>query len=141
MKDTLLSRRTFIRGLAAGSLVLGFRSSGPWGLTKLEAKDDTAPEFEPDVFLKIAPDGLVTIVAHRSEMGTGIRTALPMVVADELGADWERVRITQAIGDKRFGSQNTDGSRSVRRFYERMQVAGGPVGGGEGGAGEGGGCA
>lgn len=124
MKDTLLSRRTFIRGLAAGSLALGFQSSGPWGLTKLEAKGDTAPEFEPDVFLKIAPDGLVTIVAHRSEMGTGIRTALPTVVADELGADWERVRIAQAIGDKRFGSQNTDGSRSVRRFYERMQVAG-----------------
>ncbi|MEM7263220.1 MAG: molybdopterin cofactor-binding domain-containing protein [Planctomycetota bacterium] len=64
------------------------------------------------------------ILAHRSEMGTGIRTSLPMVVADEMGANWERVEIEQAIGDARLGSQNTDGSRSIRRFYQRMRVVG-----------------
>ena len=64
------------------------------------------------------------IVAHRSEMGTGIRTALPMVVADELDADWKRVRIEQAIGDPKYGDQNTDGSCSIRDFYDALRQAG-----------------
>ncbi|MCG8650454.1 MAG: molybdopterin-dependent oxidoreductase, partial [Pirellulales bacterium] len=61
---------------------------------------------------------------HRSEMGTGIRTGLPRVVADELEADWKRVVIQQARGDKRLGDQNTDGSNSIRFFFKRMRVAG-----------------
>ena len=56
------------------------------------------------------------ITAHRSEMGTGSRTSLPLVVADELDVDWKKVRVEQAIGDTRYGSQNTDGSCSVRDF-------------------------
>ena len=56
---------------------------------------------------------------HRSEMGTVIRTTLPLVVADELDADWKRVKIEQAIGDQRYGDQNTDGSHSVRSFLRR----------------------
>jgi isoquinoline 1-oxidoreductase beta subunit len=80
--------------------------------------------WEPDLFLAIDDTGAVTIVAHRSEMGTGIRTALPMALADELGADWERVTIAQGIGDARLGSQNTDGSRSVRRFLDPMRRVG-----------------
>src|SRR5438552_3202537 len=68
--------------------------------------------------------GLVTIVAHRSEMGTGIRTGLPMVLADELEADWTRVKVIQAQGDAKYGDQNTDGSRSMRQFYQPMRVAG-----------------
>jgi isoquinoline 1-oxidoreductase beta subunit len=76
------------------------------------------------VYLGIEPDGTVIIVAHRSEMGTGIRTALPMVAADELGADWERVRIVQAIGDPKYGDQNTDGSKSIRDFYDALRQAG-----------------
>lgn len=80
--------------------------------------------FNPDLFVSIAPDGTVSILAHRSEMGTGIRTSLPRIVADELEADWDRVSIVQAIGDKRLGDQNTDGSNSVRFFFDRMRVAG-----------------
>ena len=64
------------------------------------------------------------IVAHRSEMGTVIRTTLPLVVADELDADWKRVKIDQAIGDHRYGDQNTDGSHSVRSFFDVMRVSG-----------------
>lgn len=114
-----VSRRGFLAGLAAGSLVLVARANG-LGLLA----DAGEASFEPDLFVSIAPDGAVSILAHRSEMGTGIRTALPMVVADELGADWERVVVRQAIGDARLGSQNTDGSCSVRDFYQRMRVAG-----------------
>src|SRR3546814_20614269 len=69
----------------------------------------------PLVFVSIDRDGTVTIKAHRSEMGTGVRTSIPMVVADEMEADWARVRIVQAEGDeKKYGNQDTDGSRSLR---------------------------
>jgi isoquinoline 1-oxidoreductase beta subunit len=66
----------------------------------------------------------VWIVASRSEMGTTSRTTLPLIVADELDADWKRVKIGQAIGDKRYGDQNTDGSHSIRSFYDAMRGAG-----------------
>ena len=64
------------------------------------------------------------IVTHRSEMGTGIRTSLPLVAADELDADWSRCRIEQGVGDTRYGDQNTDGSRSMRDFYPVFRLAG-----------------
>ncbi|HLQ45865.1 MAG TPA: molybdopterin cofactor-binding domain-containing protein, partial [Planctomycetaceae bacterium] len=64
------------------------------------------------------------IVAHRSEMGTGIRTGLPTIVADELDADWARVKVEQALGDVKYGSQNTDGSCSIRDFGDAMRDAG-----------------
>jgi isoquinoline 1-oxidoreductase beta subunit len=80
--------------------------------------------FHPSLYLGIDGDGTVHIVAHRSEMGTGSRTSLPLIVADELDADWKRVKIEQAIGDVRYGSQNTDGSQSIRQFYDAMRQAG-----------------
>ena len=67
---------------------------------------------------------MVTIIAHRSEMGTGIKTALPMVAADELDVDCKNVRVEQAIGDEKYGSQDTDGSNSIRSFYEPLRIAG-----------------
>jgi isoquinoline 1-oxidoreductase beta subunit len=76
------------------------------------------------VYLGVEPDGTVILVAHRSEMGTGIRTALPMVAADEMEADWTRVKIQQAIGDKKYGDQNTDGSNSIKSFWQPMREAG-----------------
>ena len=80
---------------------------------------------DPKVFVAVAPDGTVTIVAHRAEMGTGVRTSLPMVVADEMGADWGRVKIVQAPGDEaKYGNQDTDGSRSTRHFLMPMRQVG-----------------
>ena len=81
--------------------------------------------FSPNVYLTINEKGDITIIAHRSEMGIGIRTSLPAVVADELEADWSRVKIQQAVGDEEtYGDQNTDGSFSVRMFYMPMRRAG-----------------
>jgi isoquinoline 1-oxidoreductase beta subunit len=79
----------------------------------------------PLVFVSIAADGSVTLIAHRAEMGTGVRTSLPMVVADEMEARWDRVNIVQAPADEaRFGNQNVDGSRSVRHFFLPMRRVG-----------------
>src|SRR6516165_4913435 len=71
-------------------------------------------------------DGIVSIIAARAEMGNGAaRTALPMIVADELDADWARVRVVQSPGDeKTYGNQDTDGSRSVRHFIQPMRQCG-----------------
>ena len=79
----------------------------------------------PLVFVSIAPDGIVTVVCHRSEMGQGVRTSVAMVVADELDADWSKVRVKQAPGDEaRYGNQNTDGSRSLRHSMEPLRRVG-----------------
>lgn len=118
------SRRGFLRGLTGvGGLILGVCVRPREALAGAPARAVPA-RLRPGVFLAIAADGLVTIVAHRSEMGTGIRTSLPMVVADELGADWGRVRVEQAPASNDHGSQDTDGSRSVREFFHVMREAG-----------------
>ncbi len=118
---TVVSRRDFLGGVfSAGALVLG-ASALP--LKSLAAPTADAA-WQPGVYLGLEPDGRVIIIAHRSEMGTGIRTALPMIVAEELEADWARVKIVQAIGDAKYGSQDTDGSESVRDFYDPMREAG-----------------
>jgi isoquinoline 1-oxidoreductase beta subunit len=123
-----VSRRRFLTGgiVAAGSLVLGVRYF-PKRSAGDELPHDTHADhatLNPSVYLGIDPDGTVWIVASRSEMGTTSRTTLPLVVADELDADWKRVKIEQAIGDKRYGDQYTDGSHSIRSFYDAMREAG-----------------
>lgn len=116
-----VSRRGFLAGLVGGGgLLLGVGAAPVRALAGLAADES----FVPDLWIAVAPDGAVTLVAHRSEMGTGIRTALPMLLADELGADWGRVSVSQAPGDPAYGDQNTDGSRSVTWFYDTMRQAG-----------------
>jgi isoquinoline 1-oxidoreductase subunit beta len=122
-----ISRRGFLKGLASsGALVLGARFY-PRTLWADDLPHDTHADratLHPNVFVGVDTDGTVYIVAHRSEMGTGIRTSLPLVVADEMDADWKRVKVEQAIGDPRYGDQNTDGSHSIRSFFEVMREAG-----------------
>ncbi|MFY9672986.1 MAG: molybdopterin cofactor-binding domain-containing protein, partial [Terriglobales bacterium] len=118
-----VSRRGFLQGaLASGVFVLSARFV-PEKLWAAEG-ETAAAAFDPTLWMSIAADGTVTIVAHRSEMGCGSRTALPLVVADELDADWSRVKIEQAIGDPRYGDQDTDGSHSVRSNFELMRQVG-----------------
>jgi isoquinoline 1-oxidoreductase beta subunit len=122
-----VSRRRFIEGLfSRGAFVLAARvlPETAWAQTPAVRTNADAAALNPSVYLGIQPDGTVFIVTHRSEMGTGIRTTLPMVAADELDADWSRVRIEQGIGDARYGDQNTDGSRSIRDFYQAFRRAG-----------------
>ena len=119
-----VSRRGFLQQtFTAGAFVLGARLV-PLDAFGQDAVPGTTPAWMPSVYLGIEPDGAVKIVAHRSEMGTGVRTCLPMIVADELEADWARVTVIQALGDKKYGDQNTDGSCSVKDFYDAMRMAG-----------------
>ena len=116
----VVARREFLQltGLGTGALILGLRPAD----ARAAAADPQAFRF--DLFVSLDGSGQVEIVAHRSEMGQGIRTALPMVVADEMEADFDRVRVVQALADERYGDQNTDGSHSVRDFFEPMRKVG-----------------
>jgi isoquinoline 1-oxidoreductase subunit beta len=120
-----LQRRTVLQLLGMGGLVIAF---GPGGIRRLEAAaaasgNATGP-WSPHVYVRIADDGIVTIVCHRSEMGQGIRTTMPMIIADEMEADWAQCRVEQAVGDPKYGSQNTDGSTSIRDFLPQYRAAG-----------------
>ena len=130
-KTHTLSRRRFLQTGAV--LALSVTASG---LVRPVQADNGKQKYGADsmpggtvdnplVFVSIDADGLVTIVSHRAEMGTGIRTSLPMVVADELEARWDRVRIIQAGAEEaRYGNQNVDGSRSIRHFLAPMRRVG-----------------
>ena len=124
-----VSRRGFLRGLiATGGLVVAAEfvpARAALAYATGAAKMPGGVVSDPHVFVSIDPSGLVTIVAHRAEMGTGSRTSLPMAVADELEADWSRVKVVQSPGDeKKYGNQNTDGSRSLRHFIQPMRECG-----------------
>ncbi len=124
-----VSRRGFLHGmLATGALVLAAEfvpSRAALAYATGAGKFPGGVVSDPHVFVSIDPSGIVTIIAHRAEMGTGSRTSLPMVIADELDADWARVRVKQSPGDeKKYGNQNTDGSRSLRHFIQPMRQCG-----------------
>jgi isoquinoline 1-oxidoreductase subunit beta len=127
-KIEFVPRRTFLAHLVSSSaFVLGARA-GAFdfnGATTAESVSSAdAAAWNPNVYLGIEPDGKIILITHRSEMGTGSRSVLPVVMAEELDADWSRVTLEQAIGDPKYGSQNTDGSCSIRDFYDTFREAG-----------------
>ena len=133
MATETVDRREFLTGLAAGGLLLVVSTTGcrrvQDDLRRLARRPDGPKAgdalFTPAVYLRIADNGDVTVIVHRSEMGQGIRTSLAMAVADDLEADWSRVRVEQAPGDeKTYGGQDTDGSHSIKDFLIPMRQAG-----------------
>jgi isoquinoline 1-oxidoreductase beta subunit len=124
-----VSRRFLLKGLvASGGLVVGSSLLPRHAFAAYATGAALMPHGtinDPHVFVSIDPSGEVTIIAHRAEMGPGPRTSLPMIVADEMEADWARVRIVQAPGDEvKYGNQDTDGSRSIRHFLQPMRQCG-----------------
>src|SRR4030081_790346 len=113
-----LSRRGFLTvGAAAGAgLVIGFYL--PHG------SYSNAEVFSPNAYLRITPENKVIIVVARSEMGQGVRTALPMILAEELEADGKQIEIEQAGASTLYGDQGTGGSASVRTTWDPMRKAG-----------------
>ncbi len=119
------TRRDFLKtGAAAGtSLVIGFYLPEFSRGSTTDPMSRAAP-FKPNAWLEIRPDGTVTIWTGRSEMGQGVMTAMPMIVAEELEADWQTVHVVQADADPAYGDQFTVGSRSVRSGWEPLRTAG-----------------
>ena len=128
------SRRAVLGGL--GGLVLALSLRDPARPDEGQTEEQKQKKFgadgmphgwrdDPKIFVSIAKDGTVTVTNHRSEMGQGVRTSVALVVADELEADWAKVKVAQAHGDEaRFGNQDTDGSRSLRHFFQHFRHAG-----------------
>jgi isoquinoline 1-oxidoreductase beta subunit len=133
---TNISRRSALLGISAASFVLALRlpvradeSTGAKkdadGIRYAGAGMPNGIRNDPKLFLALAPDGTVTFICIRSEMGQGVRTGLTMIVADELHADLARIKVEQAPGDEpKFGNQDTDGSRTTRHHFTALRQVG-----------------
>lgn len=118
--DTV-NRRDFLKvtGAAGTGLLLGFQLPGNgYSATIADGL------FKPNVWLQVDDDGTVTFWVHRSPLGQGVRTSLPMILADELEADWSKIQREQGDADPRFGGQTTGGSASIRTSWDPLRKAG-----------------
>src|SRR5579859_2166831 len=113
-----ITRRELLTGgVAAGAgLVIGFYLP--------HERHGGRRSFSPNAYLRITPDNKITVVVARSEMGQGVRTALPMILAEELEADWKQIEIEQAGASTLYGDQTTGGSASIRTTWDPMRKAG-----------------
>ena len=126
-----MTRRTFLKGsLAASGLTIAAYVT-PFGtkLVNAASKEGAMEGLKPSAFYQVTPDNVVKVMVPNSEMGQGVRTALPMIIADELEADWNQLEIIQAPAAEAFknpilGAQLTVASASVRGFYWPMRKAG-----------------
>ncbi|MEW5806284.1 MAG: xanthine dehydrogenase family protein molybdopterin-binding subunit [Acidobacteriota bacterium] len=119
-----ISRRDFIRvvSMSGSGLLLAFHIPAIASINSSEAPSES---FEPNAFLRIDKDGRVTITVARSEMGQGVLTSIPMLIAEELEADWSKIRVEQAMAHpQKYGSMITGGSSSVRLGWEPLRKAG-----------------
>ncbi|HEY6408091.1 MAG TPA: molybdopterin cofactor-binding domain-containing protein, partial [Ktedonobacteraceae bacterium] len=134
-KKRTISRRQFLiisaitGGVAGTGLLIGFNIFGRHGKAGKGASSPIAPatSFAPNVWVRIDADNTVTIQVAKSEMGQGVLTALAMLIAEELDADWANVRVEQALTDRQYGDQKTDGSSSVSDSFSSMRSAGAEV--------------
>ncbi|MET0263849.1 MAG: molybdopterin cofactor-binding domain-containing protein [Rariglobus sp.] len=126
MKSSAVSRREFLRvsSLAGGGLIIGYAVSGTSLLAQANILDDTAKEFTPNPFIKITPQNIITILAKNPETGQGVKTSLPMIVAEELDADIATIVVEQAGLRADVGPQFAGGSRSTPDNYMRLRQAG-----------------
>src|SRR5512140_1002010 len=123
-----LDRRDFLRqtALAGGSLLLGLHLD-PAGAAEVIGKpagSAGAGEFKPNAFISISPKGVVTLVSKQPEIGQGIKTSLPMVIAEELEVDWKDVRVVQGDLDPAYGRQSAGGSTSTPNNYNHFLLLG-----------------
>jgi len=122
-----LDRRSFLKisALVGGGLVLGFYLRSTSSLLGAEiAKPQEGTEFSPNAFIRIAPDGTVTIVSKQPEIGQGIKTSLPMIIAEELEVNWKDVKIVQGDLNPAYGNQGAGGSRSTPNNYDEFHRLG-----------------
>jgi isoquinoline 1-oxidoreductase beta subunit len=118
---TTFSRREFI---GAGGLALAVTALPTRRLAAIPFGTNAARALAPSAFVEITPDGIVSVWVSKSDMGQGVRTALPMILADELEADWSKVKVVQADAHPRYGEMGTGGSSSVASLWEPLRTAG-----------------
>ena len=115
-----LERREFFKltALATGGFMLGTEVNG-------ESGAPAGAVFAPNAFIKISSDGSITLVAHMPDMGQGVKTSLPMLIAEELEVDWEEVAIEQVVANEKiYGRQTAGGSQSVPANFIRLRQLG-----------------
>jgi len=119
------SRRDFLKisSLTGGGLVLGFSWFGS-DAAPVILNSSTVADLNFNSYLSIATDGTITILSPNPELGQNVMTSFPMIVADELDADWNKVKVIQAPLDKKFDRQLTGGSGAIPHSWKRLRTAG-----------------
>ncbi len=117
----VVTRRSFLHvtSLASGGILLG-TYVGP----KLTAQQQPQAALEPNTFIKIDPDGTVTLIARNPEIGQGVKNMLPMLIAEELEVDWKSVKVQQGDLNEKYGGQTTGGSRAASNNWLPMRQVG-----------------
>src|SRR5712692_1676153 len=128
--ETDLSRRDFLKATAivGGGLAIGVYLPAV-AQEKLTPNPNAGKSFEPNAWIRITPDNVVTIVVDKSEMGQGVMTSMPMLVAEELDVDWSQIKLQQAPANevyknRIFGIQATGGSTSVASSWQHLRQMG-----------------
>src|SRR5580704_13311438 len=121
-EKNVMKRRSFLQvtALGGGSLLIGLYKPA-FG----QGRGGAAPVLVPSAFIKVAADGIVTIMAKNPEIGQGIKTTLPMVLAEEFDVDWKDVRVEQTDVDQaKYGGQNAGGSTAIPTNWDPMRQVG-----------------
>lgn len=116
-----VSRRNFLRVsmIAGGGMLVGFSA-----LSHVETTDMEATPFSPNAYIKISPDGKITLMSPNPEIGQGVKTSLVMLIAEEMNVDWQTIEVEIAPLDAKYGSQTTGGSGAIRSRYMPLRQAG-----------------
>ncbi len=124
--ETINARRNFLKvsALSGGGLLLSMVLPGFEANAASNVAPNTAADYMPNIYIKIQADGTIILLAPNPEIGQGVKTSLPMIVAEELGVDWKKIKVELAPLDSRYGRQAAGGSGSVRGRFTELRIMG-----------------